>query len=66
MQAFLAASMKTDEELVDWFKERLVWTDQAVVTDLLKAGLFIRAYEPQAISPRPVPLPLSLESGDHL
>lgn len=47
--AFLAASMKTDEELVDWFKDRLVWNDPSVVVDLLKAGLFIRAYEPQVI-----------------
>lgn len=47
--AFLAASMKTDEELLEWFKERLVWTDPAVITNLLKAGLFIRAYEPQVI-----------------
>lgn len=46
-QAFLAASMKTDEELKEWFRERLVWNDPAVVIDLLKSGLFIRAYEPQ-------------------
>lgn len=53
LQAFLAASMKTDEELLEWFKERLVWTDPAVITNLLKAGLFIRAYEPQVPSPFP-------------
>lgn len=46
-QAFLAASMKADEELEQWFRDRLVWTDPAVVTDLLKSGLFVRAYEPQ-------------------
>lgn len=39
--------MKTDEELKEWFRERLVWNDPAVVIDLLKSGLFIRAYEPQ-------------------
>lgn len=42
--------MKTDEELETWFRERLVWSDQSVVTDLLKSGLFIRAYEPQVLS----------------
>lgn len=39
--------MKSDEELEKWFQERLVWSDPAVVVDLLKSGLFIRAYEPQ-------------------
>ena len=39
--------MKTDDELEKWFRERLVWNDPSVVVDLLKSGLFIRAYEPQ-------------------
>ena len=47
-QAFLAASMRSDEELIRWFRERLVWNDPATVTDLLKNGLFVRLYEPQA------------------
>ena len=46
-QAFLAASMKSDEELMGWFRERLVWNDPAVVMDLLKNGLFVRLYTPQ-------------------
>ena len=45
--AFLAASMKTDAELLKWFRERLVWNDPAVVTDLLKSGLFVRLFAPQ-------------------
>ncbi|KAL4450650.1 hypothetical protein ABPG77_001006 [Micractinium sp. CCAP 211/92] len=45
--AFLEASLKNDKELMDWFKQRLVWDDPAVVNDLLKKGLFMRIYEPQ-------------------
>jgi hypothetical protein len=45
--AFLAASMKNDADLLKWFRERLVWNDPAVVTDLLKSGLFVRLHEPQ-------------------
>lgn len=47
LQAFLAASLKTDDELLDWFNERLVWNDQGVVTDMLKNGLFVRIFAPQ-------------------
>lgn len=47
VQAFLAASLKTDIELMDWFRERLVWGDAAVVKDLVKSGLFYRIYTPQ-------------------
>ena len=46
-QAFMAASLKSDEELVAWFRQRLVWDDPAVVQDLLKRGLFSRIYTPQ-------------------
>lgn len=49
LQAFLAASMKSDEELIGWFRERLVWNDPAVVMDLLKNGLFVRLYTPQVM-----------------
>lgn len=45
--AFLEASLKNDKELMEWFKQRLVWDDPAVVNDLLKKGLFMRIYEPQ-------------------
>lgn len=45
--AFLEASLKSDTELMKWFRERLVWDDPEVVNDLLKKGLFMRIYEPQ-------------------
>ena len=46
----MAASLKSDEELVDWFRQRLVWDDPAVVQDLLKRGLFSRIYTPQVVA----------------
>ena len=46
----MAASLKSDEELVDWFQQRLVWDDPAVVVDLLKRGLFSRIYTPQVVA----------------
>jgi len=39
--------LKTDEELLGWFNERLVWNDQGVVTEMLKNGLFVRIFAPQ-------------------
>eukprot|EP00884_Botryococcus_braunii_P019389 jgi/Botrbrau1/6133/Bobra.331_2s0028.1 len=47
--AFLAASMKTDEELMKWFRDRLVWNEPDTVIDLLKSGLFVRIYAPQVV-----------------
>ena len=52
-QAFLAASLKTDEELMAWFRQRLVWNDPAQVRDLVRSGLFYRIYTPQVL---PAPL----------
>ena len=45
--AFLEASLKSDDELLEWFHARLVWSDPALVADLLRKGLFVRIYEPQ-------------------
>jgi hypothetical protein len=45
--AFLEASLKTDEKLMDFFKERLVWEDRETNVKLLTKGLFARLYEPQ-------------------
>ena len=47
--AFLEASLRTDEKLMEWFKERLVWDDTNLVLDLLKQGLFVRLYAPQIL-----------------
>ncbi len=45
--AFLEASLKSDADLLQWFRERLVWSDAATVNDLLRKGLMARLYEPQ-------------------
>ncbi|CAL5218972.1 g727 [Coccomyxa viridis] len=47
--AFLAASLKTDAELLKWFRDRLIWNEPETVVDLLKNGLFVRLYEPQVV-----------------
>ncbi len=54
MQAFLAASLKTDAELLKWFRDRLIWNEPETVVDLLKNGLFVRLYEPQVCASCPV------------
>ena len=46
-QAFVEASLRTDEELMEFFKERLVWENEKEVEDMLAKGLFARLYEPQ-------------------
>ena len=50
LQAFLAASLKNDDELLGWFNERLVWNDPGVVTEMLKNGLFVRIFAPQVLT----------------
>lgn len=45
--AFLEASLKPDDKLMDFFKERLVWEDNEIKVKLVKKGLFSRLYEPQ-------------------
>lgn len=45
--------MKTDEELMAWFKERLVWEDVNTVVDLVRQGLFVRVYAPQVSLTQP-------------
>jgi hypothetical protein len=47
--AFLEASLKDDDELMDFFKERLVWNEKDVVLDLIHKGVFGRMYEPQLL-----------------
>lgn len=45
--AFMEASLRTDDELMDFFKERLVWDNEKDVNELMQKGLFARLYEPQ-------------------
>jgi hypothetical protein len=41
------ASLRTDEELMEFFMDRLVWDNEKEVGDLLTLGLFGRLFEPQ-------------------
>jgi len=47
--AFLEASLKTDAELMKFFRERLVWDNKETVIELLRKGLFVRLYEPMLL-----------------
>lgn len=58
LQAFLAASLKTDAELLKWFRDRLIWNEPETVVDLLKNGLFVRLYEPQVSASCSVSYPI--------
>jgi hypothetical protein len=47
--AFLEASLKDDEKLMEFFKARLVWDDSEEVGLLVHEGLFVRLYAPQVM-----------------
>ena len=47
--AFLEASLKGDDDLMVFFKERLIWDDSEMVIDFVRKGLFSRLYEPQVM-----------------
>lgn len=47
--AFMEASLRNDKELMDFFKERLVWDDPKTVNNLINIGLFGRFHEPQLL-----------------
>jgi hypothetical protein len=46
-QAFIAASLKTEDELRMMFRERLVWENPADIALLRSKGLLTRIYGPQ-------------------
>ncbi|CAA3002807.1 glycosyltransferase-like KOBITO 1 [Olea europaea subsp. europaea] len=47
--AFLIASTATEEEMLNWYRERVVWTDKTVNLKLLRKGILTRIYAPMAI-----------------
>ncbi|XP_052171128.1 glycosyltransferase-like KOBITO 1 [Diospyros lotus] len=47
--AFIIASTATEEEMLAWYREHVVWTDKAVNTKLLRKGILTRIYAPMAI-----------------
>ncbi|KAJ3694520.1 hypothetical protein LUZ60_010000 [Juncus effusus] len=47
--AFIIASTATEEEMHNWFKEHVVWTDKPTNLKLLRKGILTRIYAPMSI-----------------
>ncbi|CAN8317841.1 unnamed protein product [Cochlearia groenlandica] len=47
--AFIIASSSTSEEMLQWYKDRVVWTDKKLILKLLKKGILTRIYAPMII-----------------
>ncbi|KAL0924317.1 hypothetical protein M5K25_005133 [Dendrobium thyrsiflorum] len=47
--AFIIASTATEEEMLHWFRERVVWTNRQLNLKLLRKGILTRIYAPMAI-----------------
>ncbi|XP_010505925.2 PREDICTED: glycosyltransferase-like At2g41451 [Camelina sativa] len=47
--AFIIASTSTSEEMLQWYRERVVWTDENMILKLLRKGILTRIYTPMVI-----------------
>ncbi|KAJ0971780.1 hypothetical protein J5N97_019739 [Dioscorea zingiberensis] len=47
--AFIIASTATEEEMLRWFREHVVWTDKELNLKLLRKGILTRIYAPMSI-----------------
>lgn len=47
--AFIIASTATDEEMLQWYREHVVWTDKKLKLRLLKYGILTRIHAPMVI-----------------
>ncbi|KAM3288707.1 glycosyltransferase-like [Capsicum chacoense] len=47
--AFIIASTLTEEEMLRWYREHVVWTDKALTRKLIKKGVLTRIYTPMSI-----------------
>ncbi|KAF3437384.1 hypothetical protein FNV43_RR20137 [Rhamnella rubrinervis] len=47
--AFIIASTATEEEMLNWYREHIVWGDKDVKMKLLRKGILTRIYAPMAI-----------------
>ncbi|KAF5737676.1 hypothetical protein HS088_TW13G00564 [Tripterygium wilfordii] len=47
--AFIIASTATEEEMLRWYRERVVWTDKTLNLKLLRKGILTRIYAPMVI-----------------
>lgn len=47
--AFIIASTATEEEMLSWYREHVVWTDKTLNLKLMRKGILTRIYTPMAI-----------------
>ncbi|CAA0837918.1 Glycosyltransferase-like KOBITO 1, partial [Striga hermonthica] len=47
--AFIIASTATNEEMLNWYREHVVWTDRTLNLKLLRKGILLRIYTPMTI-----------------
>ncbi|KAL6493846.1 Glycosyltransferase-like KOBITO 1 [Orobanche gracilis] len=47
--AFIIASTATEEEMLTWYRQRVVWADQTLNLKLLRKGILTRIYAPMTI-----------------
>ncbi|RDX67470.1 Glycosyltransferase-like KOBITO 1 [Mucuna pruriens] len=47
--AFIIASTATEEEMLQWYRERIVWTDKSLNMKLMRKGILTRIYAPMII-----------------
>ncbi|XP_052170495.1 glycosyltransferase-like At2g41451 [Diospyros lotus] len=47
--AFIIASTATEDEMLHWYHEHIVWTDKALNMKLLRKGILTRIYAPMVI-----------------
>ncbi|TYG96660.1 hypothetical protein ES288_A11G369100v1 [Gossypium darwinii] len=47
--AFIIASTATEEEMLRWYREHVVWTDKELKLKLLRRGILTRIYAPMVI-----------------
>ncbi|XP_050883267.1 glycosyltransferase-like KOBITO 1 isoform X2 [Lathyrus oleraceus] len=47
--AFIIASTATEEEMLQWYREHIVWTDKALTMKLIRKGILSRIYAPMVI-----------------
>ncbi|GKA34816.1 glycosyltransferase-like protein, partial [Tanacetum coccineum] len=47
--AFIIASTATEEEMLNWYREHVVWTDKDLIKKLMKKGILTRIHAPMVI-----------------
>ncbi|KAK9065700.1 hypothetical protein SSX86_015101 [Deinandra increscens subsp. villosa] len=47
--AFIIASTATEEEMLSWYREHVVWTDKALNKKLMRKGILTRIHAPMVI-----------------